>query len=73
MGWTVRKALTRTGLAALGVLLAKVIMEIVRREPDGSISNIIWPNIGLIGLIWIGAAMFVWIVTKFIPNKGPLR
>jgi len=48
-------------------------MEIVRREPDGSISNIIWPNIGLIGLIWIGAAMFVWIVTKFIPNKGPLR
>lgn len=73
MGWTARKAITRTGLSALGVLLAKTAVDLYECDTATPIVEAIMTNVALIGIIWIGAALFMWIVTKFVRFARPSR
>lgn len=69
MGWSVRKALLRAGAPVLVFLVGKVAIELVRGGYESSAFELIWINALLFGIIWLVAALIMFLVTRMMPNS----
>lgn len=69
MGWSAKKSLLRAGAPALGVLVTKVTIELVRGGRESSVLELIGVNILLLGIIWLAAALLMYLVTRMMPHS----
>jgi len=69
MGWSVRKSLLRAGAPALGILVAKVTIELVRGGHESSAFELIWVNALMLGILWLAVALLMFLVTRMMPNS----
>lgn len=62
MAWSFPKTLKRTGAPAFGLLLAKSVFDVVRREPGASPVEIVGINALMLAAVWICVAVGMFVV-----------
>lgn len=69
MGWSVKKALVRTGAPALGLLIAKVTYDLTRGGARANAGDLTWSNVLAVAANWIVVAALFLLVTRVLPGS----
>ncbi len=62
MGWPATKCMRQAGIPAATMFVGNSIINIVRS--DVPISDIVFTNLGLYVLIWLGVSVLLWGSTR---------
>ena len=66
VGWTVSKALMRTGVPALGLFVAKLWLDLANNEAGAPWAEIVSSNALIFLFLWLGVAELVYVLTRVI-------
>jgi len=68
MGWSLSKCLVRSGIPAAVFAIGMSVKDMVRASPGENMTEIIFVDFGLMAILWIGAALFLFLVSRVYPG-----
>lgn len=67
--WSLGKALRRTGVPALVLLVGKTAVDASRRPADAPLGQVVLNNILGMTLLWVAIALLMWAVTNIARGR----
>ena len=68
MSWSLSKCLVRPGIPAAVFAIGYSVKDMVRASPGESMTDIIVGNFGLMAILWLGAELILFLVSRVYPG-----